>query len=75
MAYVSTSQVPHIALLERVKDFFAKTGEKMIRHRIYRTTLQELERLDDRDLADLGIRRSEIRRIAWNAGFGNKGEV
>lgn len=32
--------------------------------RTYRNTVAELDRLSNRDLADLGISRSDIRRVA-----------
>jgi uncharacterized protein YjiS (DUF1127 family) len=33
----------------------------------YNQSLNELSRLGDRELADIGISRSDIPRIAWNA--------
>jgi uncharacterized protein YjiS (DUF1127 family) len=36
---------------------------------VYSTTLNELSALSNRDLADLGIARSEVRRIAWEAAY------
>ena len=33
--------------------------------RAYGTSLNELSRLGDRELADIGITRSDIPRIAW----------
>ncbi|HEY1473868.1 MAG TPA: DUF1127 domain-containing protein [Pseudolabrys sp.] len=33
----------------------------------YNQSLNELSRLGDRELADIGINRSEIQRVAWNA--------
>jgi uncharacterized protein YjiS (DUF1127 family) len=33
--------------------------------RAYDTSLRELSRLGDRELADIGISRSEIARVAW----------
>ncbi|HKY86922.1 MAG TPA: DUF1127 domain-containing protein [Pseudorhodoplanes sp.] len=33
--------------------------------RTYDTSLRELSRLGDRELADIGISRSDISRIAW----------
>ncbi len=33
--------------------------------RAYDTSLRELSRLGDRELADIGISRSDIARIAW----------
>ncbi|MCB5175820.1 MULTISPECIES: DUF1127 domain-containing protein [Microvirga] len=34
---------------------------------IYRETVRELDRLDDRDLTDLGIGRADIRAVARQA--------
>jgi uncharacterized protein YjiS (DUF1127 family) len=33
----------------------------------YNQSLAELSRLGDRELADIGISRSDIQRVAWNA--------
>jgi uncharacterized protein YjiS (DUF1127 family) len=33
----------------------------------YNRSLIELSRLGDRELADIGISRSDIQRVAWNA--------
>ena len=33
----------------------------------YHQSLNELSRLGDRELADIGISRSDIQRVAWNA--------
>jgi uncharacterized protein YjiS (DUF1127 family) len=33
--------------------------------RRYHTNLRELSKLDDRQLADVGISRSDICRVAW----------
>jgi uncharacterized protein YjiS (DUF1127 family) len=32
----------------------------------YNASLRELYRLDDRELADIGITRSDIPRVAWD---------
>jgi uncharacterized protein YjiS (DUF1127 family) len=34
--------------------------------RRYRRSLSELSHLDDRELADIGLSRSDIMRVAWN---------
>jgi uncharacterized protein YjiS (DUF1127 family) len=34
--------------------------------RRYHTNLRELSQLDDRQLADVGISRSDIYRVAWD---------
>jgi uncharacterized protein YjiS (DUF1127 family) len=35
--------------------------------RRYNQSLRELNRLDDRELADIGITRCDVQRIAWEA--------
>lgn len=37
----------------------------------YNQSLSELSRLGDRELADIGISRSDIPRLAWNAAHQN----
>ncbi|WP_171120631.1 MULTISPECIES: DUF1127 domain-containing protein [unclassified Ruegeria] len=37
------------------------------RHRVYRQTVNELSELSNRELADLGLHRSMIRRLALRA--------
>lgn len=37
------------------------------RWRLYRTTVNELSQLTDRELSDLGINRFDIPAIAWDA--------
>lgn len=36
-------------------------------HRLYRRTLAEMRALSDRELADLGLNRTELRRVAREA--------
>lgn len=54
-------------LLSRFSDLRTTLAEKMARRAVYRRTLNELYSLSDRDLADLGIHRSQVRSIAWQA--------
>lgn len=37
----------------------------------YNQSLSELSRLGDRELADIGISRCDIPRVAWNAAHPN----
>jgi uncharacterized protein YjiS (DUF1127 family) len=37
----------------------------------YNRSVTELNRLGDRELADIGISRSDIQRVAWNAAHQN----
>ena len=38
--------------------------------RRYEASLRELSRLGDRELADIGVSRSDIHRIAWETAPG-----
>lgn len=49
-----------VSLFEAAKTRFA-------RHRLYRQTVNELSALSNRELADLGLRRSMIRSLALQA--------
>jgi uncharacterized protein YjiS (DUF1127 family) len=33
----------------------------------YKRSMRELARLNDRELADIGVSRSDIQRVAWEA--------
>lgn len=39
------------------------------RYRVYLNTFNEMNALSDRDLADLGLHRSELRRVAHQAAY------
>lgn len=42
---------------------------RILQYRQYRQNLEELSRCTDRNLADLGIARADIRRVAWQAAL------
>lgn len=56
-------------LMATVTSAFAAISARHAKRRVYKTTLSELGELSNRDLADLGIARSEVRRIAWQAAY------
>ena len=68
MAYVSVS---NISVMDRVRAAFAEFNDRAARAKIYRTTVTELNNLSGRELADLGIHRAEIKRIAYEAAYTN----
>ena len=43
--------------------------QRFARYKTYRRTLDELHALSHRELADLGIHRSQIRGIAYRAAY------
>jgi len=53
---------------ERKKDTMIAALARFIQEwKRYNQSLSELSRLGDRELADIGISRSDIARVAWNA--------
>lgn len=57
-------------ILERIRGAVRNLGEEMVRRKVYRTTLTELSALTNRELADLGMNRAELGRIAYEAAYG-----
>lgn len=59
------------AVLETGRTVFRQTCDQLRRARARRTvyvdTYQELAALSNRDLRDIGIARSNIKRLAWEA--------
>jgi uncharacterized protein YjiS (DUF1127 family) len=69
MAYATQSQRAANAATgwQWLGDLRGTLAERFANYKIYRTTLAELENLSDRDLADLGIHRADIRDVAREA--------
>ena len=68
MAYIASNAHPS-DYLDRVRTALRAFGEEMIRRRVYRTTLTELQALSNRDLADMGMKRTELKRVAYAAAY------
>lgn len=68
MAYMTQSALrAQGGLLSRLSETRIALGERFARRAVYRRTLNEMSMLSDRDLADLGVHRSQLRSIAWKA--------
>lgn len=68
MAYVTNTNTVATATEARgLSTLFSTVAEKWRQYRVYRTTFNELMDLSDRELADLGMSRSMIRRVAIEA--------
>ncbi len=50
------------AIIDLIKSRFAK-------YRLYHQTLAELQSLGERELADLGLNRSMLKRVAYQAAY------
>ena len=71
MAYANQTErsLAGATLATRLSDARATLSERFARYRTYRQTLSELASLTDRDLADLGLHRADIRSVARDAAY------
>ncbi len=70
MAYATDTRAFGASLGQRIAEARATLADRYAKYKVYRSTLDELAALTDRDLADLGIGRSMIRGIALEAAYG-----
>ena len=49
---------------------WARLGKRLADYRLYRQTLDELDALSDRELADLGLSRLQVRDVAYESVYG-----
>jgi len=64
MAFITDIQNFETGLVDRMRKSFEMARRNAVRNKVYRTTLDELNALSQRDLDDLGISRENIRDIA-----------
>lgn len=71
MSNVSTNAPIAAGLVDGTARFFANWAKRYEQYSVYRKTLRELSSLNDRELVDLGISRSQIHAIAWDCAYCN----
>ncbi len=73
MAYTTQNTATSSGLLERAFAYSAGAMDAaagyFARRRVFLTTLNELQALSNRELADLGLHRSQLRQIALEAAY------
>ncbi|MEM6939914.1 MAG: DUF1127 domain-containing protein [Pseudomonadota bacterium] len=67
MAYVSTTQSKRSIFAARASSALQKLMSRYAKFQAYRETYNALSALSNRDLADLGISRSEVAYLAKKA--------
>ena len=67
MAYSNAVRSREFGILDRLTVTKSTIAERIARYRTFRRTCTELDSLSDRELADLGVRRFDIRRLAYEA--------
>ena len=71
MANATDIRASGASLSQRISVLRAALADRYAKYSTYKTTLNELSGLSDRDLSDLGINRSMIRGIAREAAYGS----
>lgn len=70
MAYVN-SRATSVGLIDRLISALTHVKAAIERRRLYVQTLDELNALTDRELADLGISRAKVADVAREAAYMN----
>jgi uncharacterized protein YjiS (DUF1127 family) len=70
MAYVNTTRVAKAGWADRLAALLTGAKDAYAKRRIYVQTVEELHKLNDRELADLGISRLSINDVAHEAAYG-----
>lgn len=70
MAYANTSHIASASIIDRMIDVLEAVKTVLVRRAVFKQTVCELNKLSARELADLGIHRSMIHRLAQEAAYG-----
>ncbi|SPH18729.1 hypothetical protein DEA8626_02271 [Defluviimonas aquaemixtae] len=70
MAHMNDTRGIEAGLVDRIATLLSNLRDSRQRYKLYRQTRNELTRLSDRELHDLGISRSSINSIAIEAAYG-----
>ncbi|MFN4154568.1 MAG: DUF1127 domain-containing protein [Paracoccaceae bacterium] len=70
MAYVNSSRAASYGIADRAAAIVKTIRVSLERRRVFKQTVRELQALSNRELADLGIHRSMISRVANEAAYG-----
>lgn len=70
MATVTETRTSGLSLGQTFNGLRDTLAARFAAARTYRTTLNELNQLSDRELADLGLHRSQLRGVAQEAAYG-----
>lgn len=69
MAYLNTSSAPTSSIAALAASLINRLRSRVAKYFLYRSTFNELSALSNRGLADLGLDRSELRRLALESAY------
>ena len=67
MAYVANTRSQAFHITDWAKVAFENISERYAKYALFRKTLRELDALSTRELADLGLHRSMLKSVAYEA--------
>jgi len=67
MAYMNTTTAAHPSVFAQLGAILEGVATRYKQHRLYRATFDELSALSNRELSDLGLSRSDLRRVSIEA--------
>ncbi|MDO9639750.1 MAG: DUF1127 domain-containing protein [Pseudotabrizicola sp.] len=70
MAYINSSRAASYGIADRALAIVKTIRVGLERRRVFKQTVRELQALSNRELADLGIHRTMITRVANEAAYG-----
>lgn len=70
MAFLTDTLNSRIDLAQAIANWIERANETAAKRRLRRETISELQSLSNKELADIGIARAEIRGIAHRVAFG-----
>lgn len=70
MAYVNSSRATSYGIFDRTAAIVKSIRVGLERRRVFKQTVRELQALSNRELADLGLTRGMITRVANEAAYG-----
>ena len=71
MAFITETRTHGITLVQRFTVLLENIAAARAQRKVYTTTVDELDNLSNRELADLGLTRASIKSIAYEAAYGN----
>lgn len=71
MAFITETRTHGITLVQRFTVLLENVAAARAQRKVYTTTVDELDNLSNRELADLGLTRASIKSIAYEAAYGN----
>ena len=69
MAFVTETRTGGTTFFSRLASLRVDLQTRYAKHRVYRTTLDELRDLSARELNDMGIGAGDIVRVAYEAAY------